>query len=117
MLILCNNLTIAILIHVLCVVFLMLFSCYNLTIAILIHVLCVVFLMLFSCIYMLYNIFFTIAYVAEKQYLCSELLTTKIIAIMKEKLTKNDSMSKSSSEISESFFEDLILSTIYSRLL
>ena len=53
---------------------------------------------------MLYNIKIAIAYVAEKQYLCSEIINHLIIAIMKEKLTKNDSMSKSCSQICEGIF-------------
>lgn len=54
---------------------------------------------------MLYNIKFTIAYIAEKQYLCSEIINHLIIAIMKEKLTKNDGMSKECSQICNGIFD------------
>ena len=55
--------------------------------------------------YMLYNIFFTIAYIVEKQYLCGRIINPLIIDFMSNKLTKNDSMSKKSAEISDGFFE------------
>lgn len=41
---------------------------------------------------MLHNIKIDIAYIVEKQYLCSRIINPLIITIMTKKLTKNDSM-------------------------
>lgn len=50
---------------------------------------------------MLYNIKIDIAYVVEKQYLCSRIINPLIITIMTKKLTKNVSISQGVADTEE----------------